>query len=168
MDAAKMNSEIKNLVVPLMGLRCCRKQANKNGGLSLGFGARIPHGKSRLKNTFYGEWEIGSFYGSWRIGKGGNILCASQDIWKDQSGLDDQLNGLELDQIISLDQLTELDVRAGFSNGTFADFLATTSDDDELFHIFCPRNIYVEFCRDGIWRIGESNKPWPEVQRGRG
>ena len=161
MDAPGINPEVKMLIGSLLGLGCCRRQAYKKGGLSLGFGNQVPNDRGPSNTPFYGEWEMGSYYGSWRIGKAGNILCASQDMSIDPSDCKNKLAEVELERIVAFDQLSDLDVRVKFRNGVFVDFLATTSYDDDLFHIFCPGNIYIQLSNGGIWRMCESDKPWP-------
>jgi len=126
--------------------------------LSLGFGEKV-----QSKSRPYGEWEIGTYGCAWRVVKSGTVLCGSQDSADKIQDLNAALNLIELGQFVFLRQLTDLDVRVQFDNGVTVDFLATISDGDECFHIFCPEEIYVEFSVGGGWRIGKSNQPWKEA-----
>jgi hypothetical protein len=126
--------------------------------LSLGFGEKVP-GKSRV----YGEWEIGTYGCAWRVTKNGTVLCGSQDPANNFQDLNAALNRIELGRFVFLRQLTDLDIRVQFDNDLAVDVLATISDGDECFHIFCPEDIYVRFSVSGGWKIGKSNQPWEEA-----
>ena len=134
--------------------------------LSLGFGNQV-HRKTKLIDKFYGEWEIGTYLVAWRVIQGGRVVCGSQDAADSIEELNLALRRIEFGRFASLRQLTELDVRVEFDNDVAVDFLATISDEDECFHIFCPENIYIEFSLRGAWKIGQSDKPWkmPKGQR---
>jgi hypothetical protein len=95
------------------------------------------------------------------------VVCGSQDAADSIEELNLALRRIEFGRFASLRQLTELDVRVEFDNDVAVDFLATISDEDECFHIFCPENIYIEFSLRGAWKIGQSDKPWkmPKGQR---
>jgi hypothetical protein len=49
------------------------------------------------------------------------------------------------------------------------DFISLNSDEDELFHIFCPGSMFVEFVPGMGWKAGAANVPWGgEANRGQG
>ena len=154
-----MNIEVREIVKDIIGKPCSRKQVGRMKSLSLGFGEIVPN-KSRLKESIdYAEWELGTYYCSWRILKDGRIVCGSQDT-ADIDDLNVEISKIEVGRFVALRQLTDLDVRAECDNGIAIDFLATISDDDECFHIFCPENRHVEFKVISGWKIGPSDKPW--------
>jgi hypothetical protein len=158
-----MNIAVQEIVKDIIGKPCSRKQVGRMKSLSLGFGEIIPYkpDMKRISEISYGEWELGTYYCSWRILKDGRIVCGSQDT-TDIDDLNIEINKIEVGRFGSLRQLTDLDVRVECDNGIAIDFLATISDDDEWFHIFCPENRYVEFKVVSGWRVGASDKPWVE------
>ena len=113
-------------------------------------------------DAYYGEWEIRTYCYAWRVIKNGEILCASSDTVDSIDELNSVLKRIKLGCIVSLEQLTNLDVRVGFDTGIAVDFLATVSDEDEGVVIFFPEDKCIEFTAGSGWTIGPSNKPWPE------
>lgn len=157
-----MNSEILEFIKPLFGKKCCRVRVGLLKSLSLGFGKKIFHNKTRLNDTYYGEWEIETFCCSWRILKGDRIICASND--GDEKDLDEDIHKIEIGAITEIIKLNDIDVRVKFDNGVQIDFLATTSDyDDNIFHIFCPEHYYVGLTLAGKWIKQKSNEPHDPV-----
>jgi hypothetical protein len=154
-----MDSKLKALTKPLLGKLCCKKRVWSFKSLTLGFGKKVYHGK-KLVDDFYGEWEIRTYCYAWRVIKNGQILCGSSDAVDRVDELTAVLKRIKFGRIISLDQLTNFDVRIGFDTGVAVDFLATVSDKDEGITIFCPNNRCVEFTTGSGWEIGPSNKPW--------
>ena len=88
------------------------------------------------------------------------ILCGSNDAADSIEALNAVLGRIELGGLASLRTLGDLDVNVEFDSGIAVDFLATISDGDECFHIFCPDKVYVEFSVSGGWKIGKSDIPW--------
>lgn len=154
-----MERRVQEIVEKLVGKPCCRKQVGRNRSLSLGFGDRIQH-KTVLTDGFYGEWEVGTYSCAWRIVKEGKVLCGSQDAVDSIDDLNIAVDRIELSRFSSLRQFTDLDVRVDFDNGIAVDFLATISDEDECFHVFCPEKLVIVFSAADGWRIGPSDKPW--------
>lgn len=152
-----MNKKIQKAISSVYGKMCCRVSIGSPKSLALGFGERIYHANPRLNDTFYGEWEIGTYYGSWRIVKNSKIILGSGD---DVGKLKKEIKDIQFQPILSITNLSSLDVRVEFSDGLAVDFLPTFSGEDEAFHMFCPEHIYIEFTSDGSWKIGQSNTPW--------
>jgi len=153
-----MNEDISKVIKPLLGKKCCRVKVGSYKSLSLGFGEKTYHNDPRLNDDYYGEWEAGSFYCAWRIMRGGNILYGADDSVEYLEKLN--ADAIDMGKLISLEQLSDIDMRLKFDSGIVVDFFATVSDTDEYFHIFCPDHIYVELAAGGKWSIGESNKPF--------
>jgi len=152
---------VQTLIEPLLGKLCCRKQVGYRESLSIGFGSKIPH-QNRLKSRddYYGEWEIGTYNSAWRVIHRGKILCGSHDIVDSIKEHDAAFNRIELRRLVSVQQLTDMDIRLVFDLGITIDFLATTRDEDEWFHIFCHQGKYIEFTVGKGCTIGPSNTPW--------
>ena len=112
--------------------------------------------------TVYKEWEIGTYYSAWRVVREGIVLCGSQDVVDSIDELNLSLGRIGLGRFMSLRQFSDLDVRIEFDSGVAVDFLATTSDDDECLHIFCPGERCIEFSVRGGWKAGPSDRRWPE------
>jgi len=157
----EMDSKVKALIEPMLGKLCCRKRVWSFKSLALGFGKKIQH-SGKLVDDFYGEWEIQTYCYAWRLIKDGKILCGSGDAVDHVNELTAVLKCVKFGRIISLEQLTALDVRIGFDTGISIDFLAAVSDEDEGITIFCPDNKCVKFTVGNGWKIGPSNKPWPK------
>lgn len=155
-----MNKEIIDVVSTIYGKKFCRIVVGRNKSLSLGFGEKVFHNNPRLKNRYYGEWEIGTYYSSWRIVNNNQIVLGSNDS-DDIEWLNSKINEIEFQEVTAIVNSSAFDVQVVFKNGMRLDFIATFSDEDETFHIFCPEKIFVEFNVKGVWKIGKSDAPWP-------
>lgn len=154
-----MNVQIENAIRSMFGKACCRQRVWRERSLGLGFGEKVYHGNARLIDTFYGEWEIGTFYSAWRVVKNNTILCGSTDTVDSLDELDSLLKQIDFGHIQSIIQPSKFDIRAEFDTGIAVEFLTTTSDGDESFHIFCPKNLIVTFSVQEGWVLGRSDKP---------
>ena len=152
----------ENAVLPaiggLIGKTCCRQRVGRMRSLSLGFGQKIPHGKSRLIDDFYGEWEIGTYTASWRVVREGVILCGSQDVVESLSDLDARLSKIKFGEIEAINVISKFDIRLYFCERIHVDCIGAASDDDELLHIFCPEKLCIEYSIFGGWKVGEATR----------
>jgi len=153
-----MNTQIEEAIKPKFGKPCCRQRVWRQRSLSLGFGQKVYHGDPRLIDTFEGEWEMCTYYSAWRVIQGNTLLCGSKDAVDSIDELDSSLQQINLGHVQSLSQPTQFDVRAEFDNGMAVDFLGTTSDDDEIFYIFCPNKHVVTFSIQKGWEIDTSGR----------
>jgi hypothetical protein len=157
---SNMDRKIKALIQPMLGKLCCKKRVWSFKSLSLGFGKKVYHdNKLKLVDAFYGEWEIRTYSYAWRVIKNGKILCGSGDAVDHVNELTAVLKRIKFGRIISLEQLTNLDVRVAFDTGIAVDLLAAVSDEDEGITIFCPDNKCIQFTVGNGWKIKSSNKP---------
>lgn len=155
-----LNSEVLKNIENLIGKECCRQRVGRGRSLSIGFGKKRLHGKVNRPDDFYGEWEIGTYIASWRIVQEEIVLCGSQDVVDSLSELDQMLNTIQFGRIAAIKTIGKLDIRVELNNGIYIDFLGCSSEDDEIFHVFGPDNLYVEYSIKEKWRIGKSNTPW--------
>lgn len=153
-----MDETIKISIEKLFGQKCCKKIIHSNGNLSLGFGKKIYHNNLKLDCEYFGEWEVGSYYKSWRIIQENIILLGSGDTDSNEEKKE-KIDKINFDEILSIHQQTQFDVRVILKHNLIVDFLATFSENDELFHIFCPNNKFIEMDNQGVWKFGDSNKP---------
>ncbi len=153
-------NDVQAIIRPAFGKLCCRKQVGYRRSLSLGFGEKVPHQNPKARDRFYGEWEIGTYNSAWRIMQAGKILCASHDPVDAIENLDANLSNITFTRLVAVQQLTELDIRVVLDLELTIDFFAAISDNDEVFHVFCPLNQYVEFTAENGWITGVSNTPW--------
>lgn len=153
-----MNKEILEQIRPLIGKQCCRAAIGEFKSLSLGFGEKIYHRNPKLRDTYYGEWEIGTYQCAWRVMEKNKILLGKNDT-QQENVLDNKLKRIRFGRIASINQITDLDIRLSFDNEMIVDFFATISDDDEYFHIFCPDNMWIGLLPGGKWIIRKSDKP---------
>lgn len=159
-NEAESEIVMQEAISGMIGKACCRQRVGRMHSLSIGFGERIFHGKSNLPDTFYGEWEIGTYSTAWRVIQNVKILCGSQDTDESISDLDERLNTIGLGRIIAVHAISRFDIRIAFDGDTIIDFLGSISDDDEIFHIFGPNNLYIEYSVCDGWKVGKSNEPW--------
>jgi hypothetical protein len=156
-----MNNKILNVLSLIYGKKCNRVAVGNSRSLSFGFGEKIFHNNPRLQDKFYCEWEIGSYYRSWRVINNDRIILGSNDPYDDLNLLNNKIHEIAFTEVISITNISALDVRVTFNNRIIVDFLSTISDEDEgVFHIFCPEHTYIEFTSQGKWKMGKSNVPW--------
>ncbi|HWV16076.1 MAG TPA: hypothetical protein VN030_11665 [Cellvibrio sp.] len=155
-----IDAEVYDAFSGLIGKQCCRKRVGEFRSLSIGFGEKIPHVKSRAVDAFYGEWEIGTYSSAWRIVCEDKIICASMNLVDSSEELDQQLQSIFLGGVVSVEMTSLFDIRVNLDNGVFIDFICVSADDDEMFHIFGPDYRYVDFIAANGWGVGKSNVPW--------
>ena len=156
-----MNRDVAVLVEQIIGKSCTRKEVGRMRSLSLGFGAEV-RSTIKLNEKIYREWEVGTYRCAWRVVREGIVLCGSQDVVDSIEELNLALDRIEFGRFMSLRQFSDLDVRVEFDSGVAVDFLATISDEDECFHIFCPPKRFIQFSVRNGWKAGPSDKPWIE------
>jgi len=156
-----MNDQVARILEQLIGIPCSWKEAGHARSLTIGFGAEVGS-PLNLSGKTHREWEIVTYYNAWRIVRAGVVLCGSQDAVDSVDELNASLGRVDLGRFLSLRQVTDLDVRIEFDSGVSVDLLATTSDDDECFHIRGPAERLVKFSVRGGWRTGRSDSPWLE------
>jgi hypothetical protein len=154
-----MNSDVRGLIEQIVGKPCTLKEVGRMRSLSLGFGSEV-RSAIKLNEKVCREWEIVTYYSAWRVVREGIVLCGSQDVVDLIDELNLALGRIDLGRFMSLRQFTDLDVRIEFDSGVAVDFLATTSDDDECFHIRCPGKRLIKFSVRGGWKTGPSDRPW--------
>ena len=147
------NTKITQLLSQMIDNPCCRIKVGQYKSLSLGFGAKLYHGKPQLNDEYYGEWEIGTYNCSWRIIQNNIVVCASNSSIETIEELDKLANNFEYGNLASIAQLSDFDLRIEFSSGITIDFITTFSEDDECFHIFCPGEDYIEYSLRKKWEV---------------
>ncbi len=115
-----MNKEIQKIIASIYGKKCCRVSVGNSKSLSLGFGAKLYHNNPRLKDTFYGEWELGTYFGNWRIVKNSKIQLGSGD---EADIISNKIKDIKFQEISAIENLSDHDVRVKFSDGLAIDFL---------------------------------------------
>ncbi|MDD5412120.1 MAG: hypothetical protein PHF31_12025 [Methylobacter sp.] len=152
-EKINFDSDLQSLIAGLIGKPCCRQRIGRMRSLSIGFGNKIAHGKARLIDDFYGEWGIGTYLSAWRVVHEDVILCGSQDVVESLSELDERLGRIEIGRIQEINFVSKFHIQAYCDNGIYIDFLAASSDDDEMFHIFCPEGVCIEYSVLGGWGV---------------
>lgn len=152
--------ELERALAPLFTKPCCRQRIGSSRSLSMGFGNKVTHGNARLPDPFYGEWEIGTYYGSWRITQQNEIVLGNRDVVDSEEEMNLRFRAVNLGKIIGISSVSRYDVRVAFSGDLALDILDTSSDDDELFHVFGPDGLFVEYSSRHGWKLGKSNAPW--------
>lgn len=155
-----VNLNTQSAFAELIGNPSCRQRVGRGRSLSVGFGDKVPHSKPKTADPFYGEWEIGTYSSAWRIIREGRVVCGSSDLVDSIDELDGRLQAIQLGAVVAIEALSQFDIRVKLDNGVLIDFICASAEDDEMFHIFGPENLYIEYtCPDG-WKVGRSNAPW--------
>ena len=152
-----MNRDVTEMIEQMFGKPCSQKQVGRGRSLSLGFG------NVNLNDKSYREWDVRTYSSAWRVVRAGLVLCGSQNVVDSIAELNLILERVDLGRFVSLRQITDLDVRIELDNETAVDFLAT-SNEDECLNIFCPGQRVIVFSIRGGWKMGPSDKPWPNPQ----
>lgn len=155
-----IDTEIVDAFAELIGKPCCRKRVGHGRSLSIGFGEKVSHSKSKTVDTFYGEWEIGTYSSAWRIVSGNQIVCGSMNVVDSIEELDQELQNISLGAVVNIEAISPFDIRVNLDAGVFIDFIYASTDDDEMFHIFGPNSLYVEYKCADEWTVGKSNSAW--------
>jgi hypothetical protein len=74
--------------------------------------------------------------------------------------LDERLQAIRLGAVIAVEEQSQFEIRVKLDDGVFIDFICASAEDDEMFHIFGPESLYVEYTCPGGWKVGKSNTPW--------
>jgi len=120
----------------------------------------LPHAKPKAVDTFYGERELGTYSSAWRVIREGQVVCGSSDVVDSIDELDERLQAIDLGAVLAIEMLSQFDIRVALERDVRIDFMSASAEDDELFHIFGPDNLYVEYTCPRGWRVGQSNAPW--------
>jgi hypothetical protein len=155
-----IDADIRSTFRDLIGKRCCRQQVGDWRSLSIGFGVKVPHVKPwKSVDSFYGEWEIGTYSAAWRIVHNGQVLCGSKDVVDSIDELDEKLQHEQLGRVVDIENVSSLDVRVTLDEGMFIDFLRASTEEDPIFHIFMPNDLFLEYTNVGGWRVRRSDVP---------
>jgi hypothetical protein len=127
--------------------------------LLLSFGSLIKYENILIGDTYKGEWEFGTYYCSWRITSDRKVLLGSTDS-DEIDYLNSRLSELDISEVVKIDNISAFDVEVVTKNGLVIQFFNTTSDDDEVFHMSCPENIYIKFSTERAWETGPYDAPW--------
>lgn len=153
-----LDESVRSAIDGLVGQECCRQRIGRGRSLAIGFGNKVKHGKPRLVDDFYGEWEIGSYMAAWRIIQADELLCGSNDVVQSLDELDKRLSKIRLGKVAEIVWFSKFDIRVQLEEQIRIEFLWVSSEDDEMFHIFCPNNLYVKYSiRDG-WETESGEK----------
>lgn len=150
----------EGIFFPLLGKNCCRQRVGRGRSLSIGFGERVPQMTRKTIDGFYGEWEVGTYSSAWRIVLDGKIVLGSLDVTDSVDELDQRLQNIKLGSVTAIKVLSQFDIRLEFDGDAHIDFIYASTEDDEIFHIFGPENIYLEYTSSRGWKVGRSNVSW--------
>ncbi|MGY8767910.1 MAG: hypothetical protein ACKVH8_05665 [Pirellulales bacterium] len=157
---SKIPSPISNALKEMVDQKCNLQRIGEYKSLTLGFG-KIENVVTPISNAAHGQWEIITYDCSWRVIKQGKVLCGSGDLVDSIDNLIESFSLLKLGRFVSLEHLSEFDIRVNFSSEMSVDLLCTTSeDDDEILQIFLPNHQVAIFSIIYGWKIGRSDAPW--------
>jgi hypothetical protein len=160
--AITMDSHVRRAFEGILGKPCCSQRVGRGRSLSIGFGARVQNTRPGATDPQYCEWEVGTYSSAWRLVRGDQVLCGSMDVVDSIEELSEYLQGVQLGNVTSIEALSPLEIRISLDNDVVVDFICVSNDDDEMFHIFGPEALYVEYkCLEG-WFVGKSDVPWKD------
>lgn len=141
-----MKSEISKLAEKIGEKRICRVQIFHNGDISIGVGDKIKHGNAKLRDDYYGEWEIGTFHRNWvMLDQGAEVCSGSISVYDPtvtEKRIADKLLG---ERIINIDRIDEIRILVECSNEIAFEFSSSNDIEDESFHVFCPDGMVWDF-----------------------
>jgi hypothetical protein len=124
--------EYSNFLSEIQSRIICRLQIFRNGDISFGLGKEIKHGNAKLRDNFYGEWEVGSFHHNWKVMRCG--VEFSEVLMKEKL-----IGNLILgEKLISINVIKKTQVEVKISNEVTFEFGSSDDLEDESFHVFCP------------------------------
>jgi hypothetical protein len=143
--------------LPKLSQKKCESILVRNGfALSLGFG-NVQSTDCESKNR---EWRLGSYSRNWRIRKNEKVILGALEPADTLEEMQTELSKIYLSSISDIIQNESGDISISFDNGYVIDFLCMSIDDDGIFHMFCPDNVYIEYNPVSGWNHGVSNAPW--------
>ncbi len=150
---------IKPIIERLSREPCRRKAVGRMRSLALEFGNNALQIGSDLSIPIPGEWRLGSYRGAWRIVQKGRVVCGSHDLVDNLQELNDKVAALQIGSVLGIELNSPHDVCVRLSDDTHIDFLGIFSDDDELFHLFGPENLFVSYSLERGWEVGRADAP---------
>lgn len=142
----------------LFGQPCCRQFVGYDKSFFIGFGKVIMK-RTRRGEAPHGLWEIGVYVSAWRVIRDGVILCGSSDTVDNIDELGQRLPNCDGAKCVSLEMLSDFDVRIWLDNGICIDVLASAGDSDEIVHVFLPSRRVAFLSRRSGWDVEDSDKP---------
>jgi hypothetical protein len=151
-----IDCDIQKKITGIINLRCVSQNVGNSTSLSLGFGET----ESEVNGRSYREWELGTYSSNWRVIRNNKVICASLDDVESNEELDLKLKSINLGVLESISQTEVGDVTVTFDSSLLIEFLCISTEDDEMFHIFCPNSEYIEFNPCSGWKTGRSDSSW--------
>ncbi len=146
----------------IFGMPCCTQRVCSDGALKLGFGdcmKKLIRGREILS----GRWNLVTYTCAWRVVRDGRVVCGSQDLDNSPEQLQRTLSQIHQIPFVSMCHLSSLDVRIQLAMNVSVDILCTMSDDDDALQFFLPNHLVATFSQKCKWRLGASDRPWPET-----
>lgn len=153
-------SEIQHMITELYGKNCCRQCVGRGRSLSIGFGQKILRRRTAVAEYYYGEWEIGTYSSAWRIVSGDRILLGSRNTVDAIKELDSKLQEITIGKVVDIVTPSIFDVAVRLDSNVTVEFMCASSEEEEMFHVFCPNSVFMEYSVLKGWRSGPSDAPW--------
>lgn len=158
MSKDSLSAIVRGKLDSIIGMPCAVRHVQEEYGcrtLLLGLAFGINNFSSN--DVKHLEVEIGTFCNSWRIVKDDVILLGANDC-RSNEDFDRLVEEIDFGKLLRIDMFNQFDVRVSFDSNVRIEFLCTQND-DEIFHVFLPGNLVVEYSAAG-WKIGLSDHPW--------
>lgn len=150
---APILSELDAVISELKGRRCCCQRVGEHRSLRLGFGDKVSRSKMRVRDPFFGEWQLGTFTAAWRIVRNDQILLGSMNPVDSSADLDAELQKIQFGPVEHIEMLSRFCVRVHLEGDICIDFIAASNDDSEMFFILKPDTHDMEYRCTAGWSV---------------
>jgi len=149
-----MSGNMKALFFGMFRKNICRLQIFKNGNISIGVGEKLAHCNVRLRDEYYGEWEIGSYHSNWIFFDQDRPLYSGGDAKSVLMSVEKNIGLIILGrQILDIQTIDNFKVKVIASSGSSFVFNSSDDMDDESFHIFSPNGFSLGFNSSKGWML---------------
>jgi hypothetical protein len=153
MRDAPILRELDAVIFELKGRRCCCQRVGEHKSLWLGFGEKMNRSKMRVRDPFFGEWQIGTYTAAWRIVRNDQILLGSRSPVDSSADLDAELQKIQFGPVELIEVTSRFCVRVHLEGCVYIDFIAVSNVDSDMFFILKPDRHDMEYrCTVG-WNV---------------
>ncbi|AMN66546.1 hypothetical protein AK825_01395 [Psychrobacter sp. P11G5] len=152
--------EILPLIEKSFGEVCCRKRVRFGNSVSIDFGNKVSHNKSKMADPFYGEWSFSCYHKLWRILKGNKIILEGQNDFVNYEETDSILQQIAFGRLIEVTVINTLNIAMILDNDIRIEFLAC-SEEEDTFEVLLPHNRCLVYYASQGWEYGRGDLPWP-------
>lgn len=153
MATMSVQNQLSAVIADLKGQLCCCQRVGEHRSLRLGFGERVTRSKMKVRDPFFGEWQIGTYGAAWRIVQNDRIILGSMNPVDSCADLDTELEKIKFGSVLNIETPSRFCVRVSLEGAMFIDFMAASNEESEIFFLLNPDGSDIEYrCTTG-WEI---------------